>query len=257
MSIDLHTALHDAAQLTTAARPPMAPAPVMRRIRRRRAVRTAVESGVGLATVGAVATVGGQLGRADEGAVWPAAVTLDGQVICGRPMPAIIDPSGDGDVHITGSVDGSGARTLDGGDTITVDMVLSLGDLALPEVVAVTVTPVVVDAAGRVVGGNDIAGLGAPRSEPVADSDPDAYPSADMMLATEFLSTILVPGAEVPVQMSAGLVGCARDGETIPPLPAGEYRVYVVQQLRPEDPALGALDVVGGPWPLTIGAGTS
>jgi hypothetical protein len=249
MDLDLSTALHDAARTGAASRRSLAPAPVMQRIRRRRAVRVAGESTVGVAAAGAVAFGAVQVldGRGPQ-PLPPATSTPtptrtpspepDGELVwrvvglaagaglgCGLPVPAIDDPAGDDDLHLEPVVP---AGTVTVGDPLTVDAVLVNGAARELDATSAPGDVGVWFAQDGTVVGSWTAADAAPVDGEVA------------LGAGERVSQPLVgvPGA------------CASGSAAITPLRAGAYDVFLSQRLRLAGG--GQLQVAAGPVPVVV-----
>lgn len=227
MSIDLHTALKDAARTGEATAPGFGAGPVLGRIHRRRQRRTIAQGTVGATAVGAIAL--GFLGGSDDGEIWPAAASPDGEVTCGEPMPAIADPDGVENLRIENATLGPAIFA----GSVHVAASLVVGDLAgLPAHLRPEPVGIIVDAAGVVVGGTELDAL--------AGSPADAAEYAPV-----------AGGSTVPLVADVGLNKCAVVGRSPQPLHGGTYSLYLAQVLGGVDRA-GAVTVVGGPWPLDI-----
>jgi hypothetical protein len=227
--IDLSHALHDAARTTTAARPTMAAAPVVARIRRRRAARVATNSAVGVAATGAVVVGGWQL----AGLRGPDAPPADGlssetapTLTCGEPVP---DPE---------PIGGEASLNLEAETTIGATLLVELSlrfeaDGTTNAPLSVTEHPqLAVTQGGHVV----------------------AFTDAEQRTDRVTLTTGPLPGTETltGLRRSIDLLSCAPlAGE----LPVGEYEVYGLQRVALPGSAQGLEGWLrGGPWPLTIGA---
>lgn len=230
MSIDLREALHEAARDSVAPRPALAARPVLTRIRHRRAARAAGQGTVGVAAVGAVAVAGVAVTNDEESAFWPSAVALDGEIVCGQPMPAL-DGTGDpDDIRLTGAIDPVVAH----GEPVHVRSSFVVGPQdALPPHQRLQIEVVVTDDTGVVVGGTFPATI-------VPGSDGD------------WAALDLSPGAALTATLEAPLLACGDAGDG-GPLPAGEYQAYLTQTLTPtESSADEPLVLATGPQPLTV-----
>ncbi len=231
MSIDLHTALHDAARTTGAAAPGFGARPVLGRIHRRRQRRAAAQGTVGAVAVGAVAL--GFLQGSDDGEVWPAAASPEGEIACGEPMPAVAAPEGLETVHVDDAT--LGPAIFAGSVHVTASLVV--GDLeGLPAHLRPEPVGIIVDRDGTVVGGTELDRLGEGATDTV-----DALEYGPV-----------AGGTSVDLSADVGLNRCDVAGTTPQPLHGGTYSLYVAQVIGGVDGAGGELTVVGGPWPLTI-----
>jgi hypothetical protein len=240
MDLDLGTALHDAVRAGVASRPELAPAPVMRRIRRRRAARTAGESTLGLAARGAVTFGTVQLVEsrtvqpapappatrratpAPDDAPWRV-VTPAGVLACGLPVPTLVDPSGGADLHLEPAVVPTSVAS---GEQLTVDAVLVNGGERDLDATAATGVRVWFAQDGTVVG------TWTTSSGPA----PDVH---------------LPGGGDRVSQPQAGVPGtCSPDGAAPEALPPGSYDVYLSQTLTLADG--DAVEVAGGPLGVLI-----
>ncbi|GAA2720453.1 hypothetical protein [Cellulomonas aerilata] len=242
MDLDLGTALHDAARASASTLPDLEPAPVMRRIRRRRAARTAGGSVVGLAAAGAVAV--GTLQLVEDRTVQPApappatslatpvpddapwrVVTPTGDLGCGLPVPAFEDPPGDADLHLEPAADHT---TVVAGERLTLDTVLVNGgerdlDATNPSGVRVWFAQ-----------DGTVVGTWAPPGGPAPD-------------------VRLPAGARVSQPLAGVPITCSTDGAAAAALAPGAYDVYLSVALTLADG--DALEVAGGPLGLVVTGG--
>lgn len=231
MSIDLHSALHDAARSSAATAPGFGAGPVLGRIHRRRRRRATAQGTVGVAAVGAVAL--GFLPGSDDGELWPAAAAPEGEVACGEPMPDVSTPDGVENLRIEDAT--LGPAIFAGSVHVTASFVV--GDLAgLPEHLRPEPVGIIVDGRGVVVGGTELDRLGD-----------DATDTVD---ALEYGP--VAGGTTVPLTADVGLNRCDVVGTSPQPLHGGTYSLYLAQVLGTADGTGDEMTVVGGPWPLTI-----
>jgi len=238
--MDLRHAMHDAARVATAPRPPMAPGPVLQRIRRRRAARYAVQGTVAVAAAGAAALGGAHLaGRqlpgpaststpTETATTWPTAVTLDGAApLCGEPLPGTAQPNGVPELRLDATLP-EGPATA--GELINVEVQLFGPDGF--ELRALSPSLVVL------------------RDGVVVATEPDRTDDAGI-----WYSTSVSPLNWSPQVLD--LVECETAGRGAVALDAGVYELYAVQTLFGSD-AVGnpdeerTLTVVGGPWTLDV-----
>lgn len=237
--IDLTQALGAAADAATATRPTIAAGPVLQRIRRRRTVRVATESAVGVAAAGAVAFAGVQLAGRDEpvppatptptatptpsptptAEPTPAVVTATGDLACGLPVPTLDDPAGDADVH-----------------------------LVLEPATTTAVTGAEVQLAVTVVNGTALTAEAPEALGPRVLAARDGVVVGALVTPTEFaVAERLAPGVSQSRSGLASLAACSADGSlTGDPLAPGSYDLYAAWRLGVED------EVVGGPWTLAV-----
>lgn len=236
--IDLTQALGSAAHAATATRPTIAAAPVLARIRRRRAVRVAGQSAVGVAAAGGVAFAGIQLAERDATTPPatasptvsatptptpnpepspPALVTAQGDFGCSMPVPMIVDPTGGTDVHLD----------------------LAASGVVLTEGAAVAVTLSLVNGTDQVAG--------PPLSNPQLFAAQDGVVVGLLQVpAPETGEPTLPPGATVTTTDTLTSGTCEGQALTGAPLSSGTYDLYATWPL-------GLTDVVvGGPWSLTV-----
>ncbi len=243
--IDLTQALGSAAHAATATRPTMAAGPVLQRIHRRRAVRIATESTVGVAAAGAVAFAGVQLAGRDE-PVPPATptpsqtptpsptatsaplVTTADPLGCGLPVPDLEDPAGDGDVHLDLQ---PGTFTLVDGSPV--DLALSLVNGSAVDAGPTGPGPRVLLARDGVVVGGLTAATTVAAGQPL-----DAG------------AVVTASGSWTAAACDGGDLGAAG-------LAPGAYDLYGAWALGGDAAADGgAVEgiVVGGPWAVTVEA---
>ncbi len=254
--IDLTQALGQAAHAATSGRPDLAAGDVLRRIRRRRTVRLAAESGVGVAAAGAIAFAGVQLADRDE-PVPPATptptptttptptptpeptapvVTTAGELGCGLPLAAIEDPAGDTDVHLVLAPE---APTVVAGGALDIAVTVVNGSEVAAPAPATDGPRLLVAQGGAVVGGL----VGEPAPAAVGQ---------------------LAAGGSATATASWTTAACDGATATGAPLPAGTYEVYAAWELA-NGPGSGDVGttgagttgagwtaVVGGPWRLVV-----
>ncbi|MCU1430977.1 MAG: hypothetical protein JWP95_82 [Actinotalea sp.] len=275
MKIDLSEAMHDAASTSTALRSPIAAGPVMQRIRRRRALVTTGRSAVGVAAAGAVTfgaiQVSGGRGEAPVPPATPtasatptpsgsfAAVTASGPFVCGAPVPTILDPAGDADLHFDPLV----ALAPVGGTSAGPSVTTPLGGFALPpdapfvyDAALVNGTAADVSATVRVslpvnvwvaqdgvVVGTHVRGPGSAVDEGVQELTAPAGSTVSQISPSPSAGTVLLSACE-PGDTAVG--GSLRPGT---------YDLYLEEPLPTEDvpEANGPrITVVGGPYRVTV-----
>lgn len=282
MTYDLRNQMNALGAEERAAAPELPLADLTSRAHRRRAVRVGVASATALVVVGGIAVAAVALPRwttpppaqtptptptetiGPEDA-WPA-VTADGDFACGRPVPAIIDPEGDADLHleVVGGASSGGEQALSVGGpglTITQDELFSFSAMLVNGTDRELVGSITGNEpwwlAGWVVrDGVVVAQLGMPnviyeKSVPQDIVVPAGGRSAE----------IATPGSAVSCGEELAAVEVDQDG--LGHLPAGSYQVYVSEAVfaragSDADPAdifaVGDLlaTVVGGPFAVTV-----
>ncbi len=272
MDLDQSRAMAVALHAGTAHRPAIAPAHVLQRIHRRRRVRVATESTVGVAAVGAMAF--GTLQVLDTRTVepappatpspsatpsptatpaplpTPAAVTPTGDFGCGLPVPGIVDPAGDADLRLEPAftvvpADGAPGPVAfpDAADAPAITM--AAGERVVVDAELVNGSDTALDAAvtgdAELVAWVALDGVVVGRFLPATPDARAAEPAADAGR----------PGTRWPQTRLTGVPqACAADGTLAGDLPLRTYALYLVQDLA----AVGAADVrvAGGPYPLHI-----
>jgi len=241
--MDLSHAMHDAARVATAPRPPMAPGPVLQRIRRRRAARYAVQGTVAVAAAGAAALGGAHLaGRPLPGPAstptptptadqypWPAGIG------CGTVLADVRDlqPTDDTtnlmlEARLTDDAFEQGAP-------VTGDLTVWFradaardGNLGEQTMLIAVRDGVVVGLAEPAVNGEPPNSFGTPGTNPRGDA-----------------STVL--------QLNKRFLACEAGGTAITPLEAGSYELYaVVLGVEKADGSWNPVPFLGGPWTLDV-----
>lgn len=270
MSFDLARALHDAVDDGPGPRTGTGPVGTLSddrdvvghlasRIRRRRAVRAGVRGGVGLATAGAVAIVGGQIaGRRGLGDALPAAVPGAEPGTCGSDVAALGPSTGTDAIGIAAV----GTAWSDGASW-TVDSSADLGVLRGRELSTVVT-------AGAPEGGSagPVFLVVTHDGTVVSDLPPvtDLTGTATLTVGAEGATSWVSLGEDARLTFTGGLGGVPNSSSaatealvtcTVPgadtsdaPLPAGDYEVYAYQDTVS---SVGVTERrVEGPWSLTL-----
>ena|GEM_PF-6253884 len=290
--IELGRAMQDAADAALGGRPVVGAAGVVSRVRRRQAARSVGTGAVGMAAVGAVVVAGVQGGWwRDAGPVatpttsapepsprptpppgsWPAVQVAAGERFeCGQPVPTILDPAGEADLHLEATI----ARELafDTSDPNAsweppaeafaplAGTELTQGDYWVLEVAMVN------DAAATLVGGE--YGGAEPTGVIVKDGVMvgQVTEEGEPAVAYGYGTLTLEPGAREARRTSVRWTACPA-GSAVRALPGGEYDLYVLHSIGTEaphkvpfegDPGIlvtsidPIITLVGGPYPVTL-----